>query len=328
MDPREAVAGMTVLVGVVEAGSFSAAAERLGLSPSAVSKVVSRLEAQLGARLLQRTTRRMQLTEAGARYCERARAVLEAIEAAVREAEGQQVAPRGTLRVTAPTVLGQVRVMPVVLAFQREHPEVEVHLELSDRTVDVIEERVDLAVRMTAQPPAGLVARKLDDDRRALCASPGYLAARGRPRRPADLAAHEAVIFVAGRPVEAWRLLEGPGGEQTTAVRVGGRLQVNNTHALRAAALAGMGIADLPRYLAEEDLAAGRLEAVLDAFVPVQRGIYAVYPPSPYTPVKVRLFVAALVEAFRGKPGARKAPGVRSPRSPRGGRAEVARSRD
>ncbi|MFY0569850.1 LysR substrate-binding domain-containing protein [Archangium lansingense] len=267
---------------------------------------VSRLESRLGIRLLQRTTRRMQLTEAGARYCERARTILESIESVEREAESVQEAPHGTLRVTAPTVLGQVRVMPVVLAFQHAHPTVKVHADFSDRRFDLIEEGIDVAVRITAQPPPAFVARRLDNDQRVLCASPGYLARGGRPRRPAELANHECIVFVAGQPVETWLLRATEDAEHTTPIRISGRLHVNNTHALRQAALAGLGIADLPRYLVEEDLVAGRLEAVLERFVPVGRGVFAIYAPSPYVPIKVRRFVEMLEETFQpGRPHVR-----------------------
>lgn len=299
LEHREAITGMSILIAVVDAGSLTAAAAKLGMTSSAVSKQVTRLEARLGIRLLQRTTRRMQLTEAGARYCERARAILESIESVEREAESVQETPHGTLRITAPTVLGQVRVMPVVLAFQHAHPTVKVHAEFSDRRLDLIEEGIDVAIRITAQPPPAFVARRLDHDQRVLCASPGYLAQRGRLRRPADLANHECIVFVAGQPVETWHLRPTEDAEHTTPIRVSGRLHVNNTHALRQAALAGLGIADLPRYLVEEDLAAGRLEAVLERFVPVGRGVFAIYAPSPFVPAKVRRFVELLEETFQ-----------------------------
>ncbi|QRK05736.1 LysR family transcriptional regulator [Archangium violaceum] len=300
LEHREAITGMSILVTVVDAGSLSAAAAKLGMTSSAVSKQVSRLEARLGIRLLQRTTRRMQLTEAGARYCERARSILESIESVEREAESVQDTPHGTLRVTAPTVLGQVQVMPVVLAFQRAYPTVKVHVELSDRRSDLVEEGIDVAIRMTSQPPPAFVARRLGDDRRVLCASSDYLTRAGRPRRPGELTNHECIVFVAGQPVETWHLRASEDSEHTTPIRVSGRLHVNNTHALRQAALAGLGIADLPRYLVEEDLEAGRLEAVLGRFIPVGRGVFAIYAPAPYVPAKVRRFVEMLEKTFRG----------------------------
>ncbi|PTL77259.1 LysR family transcriptional regulator [Vitiosangium sp. GDMCC 1.1324] len=306
LEHREAITGMSVLVAVVDAGSLTAAAARLGMTSSAVSKQVSRLEARLGTRLLQRTTRRMQLTEAGARYCERARSILESIESVEREAESVPESPHGTLRVTAPTVLGQVQVMPVVLAFQQKHPAVKVHVELSDRRFDLIEEGIDVAIRITAHPPPAFVARRLADDRRVLCASPGYLARAGRPRRPAELANHECIVFVAGQPAETWNLRATEDAEHATPIRIAGRLHVNNTLALRQASLAGLGIADLPRYLVEEDLAAGRLESVLERFIPVGRGVFAIYAPSPYVPARVRGFIEMLEETFQpGRPHVR-----------------------
>lgn len=298
LEHREAVAGMSVLLAIAQAGSLTAAAQKLGLTSSAVSKQVTRLEARLGTRLLHRTTRHVQLTEAGARFCERARLVMEDIESIEREFESREDVPRGTLRLTAPTVLGQVRVLPVVLTFQRRYPDVAVHAEFSDRQVDLLEEGVDLAVRITAQPPPNLVARRLDEDRRVLCASPEYLARRGYPRRPAELEDHDCLVFVTGRPVDTWRLRATQGASHPTPVRVAGRLHLNNTLALRQAALEGLGIADLPHYLVEEDLQERRLESVLAPFVPVERRVFAIYATAPYVPAKVRHFVQALEESF------------------------------
>ncbi len=298
MIPREAVTGMAVLVAIEDAGSISAAAESLELSASAVSKLVSRLEERLGVRLLQRTTRKIALTEAGARYCERARSVLDAIASIEREAEEVQSEPRGTLRITAPTVLGEVRVMPVVLAFQESFPKVTIHAELTDRCVDLVAEGVDLAVRMVAEPPPGLAAKRLDDDVRLLCASPHYLAERPAPRTPDDLADHDIIVFGAGPSVGVLHLLADEASARPIAVHVRGRLRVNNLHAVHRATLAGRGIADLPRYIAEHDIRAGRLVAVLERHVPIARSIFAIWPPSPYTAPKVLRFVESLQTAF------------------------------
>src|SRR5260221_10263064 len=158
------VRGMIAFVALVDAGSFSAAADRLGLKPSSVSKLIARLEDYLGVRLVQRTTRTMQLTEVGQSYLASARRILEDIGAIEREIQSKDPRPRGLLRVTAPSVLGHVRVLPAVLAFQRDNPELKVHLDLSDRVVDLVGEGIDVAIRMTSAPPQSFVARKLDDD--------------------------------------------------------------------------------------------------------------------------------------------------------------------
>jgi len=164
--------GMIAFVVLVDAGSFSAGAARLGLKPSSMSKLISRLEDYLGARLVQRTTRTMQLTDVGRSYLTSARRILEDIGSVEREIQNHDPRPKGLLRVTAPSVLGHVRVLPIVLRFQRENPGLRVHLDLSDRIVDLVGEGIDVAIRMTSKPPASFVARKLDDDLRVLCASP------------------------------------------------------------------------------------------------------------------------------------------------------------
>ncbi|WP_438003910.1 LysR family transcriptional regulator [Sorangium sp. So ce321] len=309
---RESIAGMAAFLASVEEGSFSAAAEKLGLTPSGVSKLVSRLEERLRVRLLQRTTRRMQLTQVGKSYYERARRIFEELDALEREVESHDDAPRGTLRVTVPTVLGHVRVLPLVLSFQDMFPEVKVELLLNDRVVDLVEESIDVAVRMTASPPLSFVARKLGDDARVLCASPAYLSRRGRPSRPRDLADHDCIVFLAGGAVDdTWRLKPDARSGAVEGVRVSGRFQANNTLSLREAALSGLGIVNLPSYLVGDDLRSGRLIAVLEGFVPVERAIYAVYPQAPFVPAKTRELVRHLIEGFA--PSARDAAAAARP---------------
>ncbi len=303
---RDTFAGMSAFLASVEGGSFSAGAAKLGLTPSGVSKLVARLEERLGARLLQRTTRQMQLTHAGAAYVERARRIfddLRALESEVGEGEGT---PRGLLRVTAPLGLGHVRALPAVVAFRRAFPAVRVDLVLTDRVVDLVEERVDVALRMTSSPPLSFVAKRLAADVRLLCASPDYLARRGRPAHPRELAGHECIVFAPGGAPAPWALTS-DGGE-AAPLRVSGALHLNNLLSLRDAALAGLGVADLPAYLVGDELRAGRLETVLDAFVAADRAIYAVYARAAPVPARVREFVKLLAEQFGGAAAARPSP--------------------
>ncbi|MCU0687934.1 MAG: LysR family transcriptional regulator [Polyangiaceae bacterium] len=321
---RDTFAGMAAFLASVEGGSFSAAAAKLGLTPSGVSKLVGRLEERLGVRLLQRTTRQMQLTHVGAAYFERAQRIMEELRVLEDEVSGSDDTPRGLLRVTAPVGLGHARVLPAVVAFRRAFPEVKVDLVLADRIVDLIEERVDVAVRMTASPPLSSVAKKLADDVRLLCASPDYLARRGRPASVADLAEHECIVFVPVSGAAApWKLTSGEG--KVEAVRVAGHLHLNNLPSLRDAALAGLGIVDLPAYLVGDELRSGRLVTVLDEFVAVDRAIYAVYAPSAAVPARSREFVKLLAEQFvepraeppvapPSKPPVAPEPGPRGPR--------------
>jgi DNA-binding transcriptional LysR family regulator len=293
---RDTLTAMTAFVAAVNAGSFSGAATKLGMTPSGVSKLVARLEERLTVRLFHRSTRRMRLTELGALYFERARRILEDLDALETMMEERDDVPRGVLRVTAPVVLGHVRALPAVVAFRKAFPDVRIDLLLVDRVVDLVEERIDLAIRMTANPPQGSVAKKLCDDVRCLCASPDYFARRGRPARPRDLTDHDCLAFCLGAstdgPTVPW-IFRSEGGKPL-AFRTGGPMQINNTLSLRDAALAGLGIADLPRYLVGADLRAGRLQTVLEEFMVVERAVYAVYPPGRPTPAKVREFVKVL----------------------------------
>jgi DNA-binding transcriptional LysR family regulator len=294
----EVVRGMMALVAIADSSSFAGAAQQLGLTASAVSKLVARMEARLKVRLLHRTTRRVRLSEYGLLYCERARRVLEELDVSERELQHLDPDPKGTLSVTAPVVLGRARVLPVVLAFQRRHPHVRVLFDATDRVVDLIQERVDVAVRTVAEPPPTMVARKIDDDVRLLCASPSYVQERGAPRTPGELARHDCLPCRVHGEAAPWRF-KASNGAPAKSFTVDGRLQLSDSHAIREAALAGLGIADLPSYLVAEDLAAGRLVRVLEAYPRVVRGIYVLYAPSPFTPSKVRLFVEALRAAFR-----------------------------
>jgi DNA-binding transcriptional LysR family regulator len=301
---RDTLTAMAAFVAAVNAGSFSGAATKLGMTPSGVSKLVARLEERLNGRLFNRSTRRMKLTDLGALYFERARRILEDLDALETVMEERDDVPRGVLRVTAPVVLGHVRVLPVAVAFRKAFPEVRVDLLLVDRVVDLIEERIDLAIRMTATPPQASVAKKLGDDVRCLCASPDYFTRRGRPALPRDLTDHDCLAFYLGAstdgPTVPWILRSESG--KPLAFRTQGPMQINNTLSLRDAALAGLGIADLPRYLVGADLDAGRLQTVLDEFIVVERAVYAVYAPGRPTPAKVREFVKVLADHFDERP--------------------------
>ena len=293
---RDTFAGMAAFLAAVDEGSFSKAATKLGLTPSGVSKLVARLEERLDVRLFHRTTRQMQLTDIGTFYLERARRIFDDVHSLEREMERSDESPRGLLRVTAPVVLGHLRVLPAVIAFRQAFPDVKVDLLLVNRVVDLIEERIDVAVRMTARPPLSYAAKKLGDDTRKLCASPEYLARRGRPKHPEDLAKHDCLVFAPEGPPAPWKLLSDVG--KPLSLRVCGPLQIDNVLSLREAALAGLGIANLPDYIAADDVRAGRLATVLDDFVALDRAVYAVYPPGMSVPSRSREFVKLLERRF------------------------------
>ena len=291
---------MAVFARVVEAGSFSRAADALGMSKSAVSKQIARLEDRLGARLLNRTTRQLSLTEAGTAFysgCQQLVSDAESAEAAVTHLAQ---APRGTLHVNAPMTFGQQHVAPALPAFMAQHPDLAVDLQLNDRTVDLVDEGFDVAIRIGQLADSSLIAKRLAPLRGRLVASPEYLDHHGRPAHPSDLKHHTCLIysyFAAGR---SWPF-RGPDGP--IRVPVDGRLEANNGDVLLTAARGGMGIAQLPTFICGDDLRAGRLESVLDAWLdPSDGAVHAVYPASRTVLPKVRVFIDFLAARFGAAP--------------------------
>jgi DNA-binding transcriptional LysR family regulator len=291
---------MAIFARVVEMESFSGAARELGLSKSAVSKQVGRLEDRLGVRLLNRTTRRLSLTEAGAAFYDGCRRVVAEAEAAETAVTHLAVAPRGTLKVSAPMSFGFRHIAPAVPAFMARYPELSVEMELNDRLVDLVDEGFDAGIRIGVLADSSLVARRLAGNRRVLCAAPAYLAARGAPQALEDLRAHDCLLYAYQATGDAWRF-RGPGGLRE--VRVRGRLRTNNGDALLAAACAGQGIALLPSFICGEDLRAGRLVQLLPELgEPAESAVHAVYPAGRNLSPKVRVFVDFLAARFAGTP--------------------------
>jgi DNA-binding transcriptional LysR family regulator len=291
--------GMAVFARVVEAGSFTAAAAQLGMSRSAVSKAIAGLEDRLGARLLNRTTRRLALTEVGHAFYQRSARIVAEAEDAELAVSSLQATPRGTLRVNAPVSFGTMHLAPALADFLRRYPELRVDIGLADRIVDLLEEGWDLAVRVGAMPDSSLIARRLADNHMVICAAPAYWRRRGRPREPRDLAHHACLTYAYQHNPNEWPFA-GPDGRFT--VRVEGPLMSNNGDLSRAAALAGLGVVALPCFLCGPDLAAGRLEPVLGAWMPPPTGIHAVYPHARHLSVKVRAFLDFLAERFAPLP--------------------------
>jgi DNA-binding transcriptional LysR family regulator len=281
---------------VVESGGFSAAAEKLGLSTTAASRHVAELEAHLQTRLLNRTTRRVSLTESGRAFYERAVQLIADLEEAEQEASRAAVVPRGTVKLTTAVNFGVRHVAPAIAAFLAAHPGVRFDVALSDRIVDLVEEGFDLAVRIGAPGSDNVVARKLGETRLLPCASPAYLAAHGAPRVPEDLAHHNCFTYEYVTPRNVWRFRDAAGAERT--VRVSGRLHSNNGDLLAEAAAQGAGIVFEPAFIVGPDVRAGRLVPLLQEFVALPVPIYAVYPSRKHLTAKVRLFVEFLVERF------------------------------
>lgn len=288
MSERELVSGMSVFVAVVEGGSLAAAARATGLTPSAVSKLVTRLEHGFGTRLLRRTTRRMTVTDSGQVFYERARSVLEELRSVEQEMASKDAAPRGKLRVSASLHFGQVRVLPIALEFMKQQPALSLELELTDRVVDLVGERVDIAVRVHSQPPASFVARRVGSVQRVLCASPSYLRAAGVPRAAGELAQHSCLHLLGDGGAPGWSFGSSGPGSALVSVRVTPRIRLSSTAAIHEAAKAGLGIADLPDYLVDEDLRARRLTRVLPQLQTPASSVHVIYAPGRLLPTRVR----------------------------------------
>lgn len=287
---------MQVFVKVVESGSFVKAADHLDLSATAVSRHVAELEASLGTRLLQRTTRRLHLTDAGRRYVERCQQILGDLDEADAAVRDETLSPRGLLRVSVPASFGLLHLAPLLPQFQLRYPDVVLEVEVSDRMVDLVEEGYDLALRITAQLAPTLVARRLATIHVVPCASPAYIARHGAPETPQALADHECLVYTNADRRYEWRF-----GEER--VKVGGRFRCNNGDMLRAAALAGEGIICEPSFLVGEDLRAGRLVPLLQDWPLSQLALHAVYPSRRHLTARVRAFVDFLVERIGDPPG-------------------------
>ena len=285
---------------VVETGSFSAAAARLGLSATAASRHVAELEAHLQTRLLNRTTRRVSLTESGRAFYERAVQLLADLGEAEQEAQRAAVVPRGTIKLTTSVNFGVRHVAPAIAAFLAAHAGVRFDVSLSDRIVDLVEEGFDLGIRIGAPGSDNIVARKLGDTRLVPCASPAYLQAHGAPQVPEDLASHNCFTYEYVSPRNLWRFRDAAGAER--AVRVSGNLHSNNGDLLAEVAAQGAGIVFEPAFIVGPELRAGRLVPLLQEFLAPPIPIYAVYPSRKHLSAKVRLFVDFLVARFSQAP--------------------------
>lgn len=294
------LAAMEAFVRVTESRSFSQAARRLRSSKSVVSRLVSSLEAELGVRLFNRTTRSLTLTEAGQGYYERCARILADIDEANASVSQLQAAPRGRLRINAPMSFGFLHLAPAIPDFLARYAEVEVDMTMNDRFVDLVEDGFDLAVRIGRLADSSLVARKLAPMRRVVCASPAYLETRGFPASPEDLAAHDCLCYSNVALSDEWRFVSLDG--MAWPVEVKGRLRTNNGDALRTAALQGVGLAYLPTFIVGGDLQAGTLISLLGDYIPQDSAVHAVYPHSRHLSPKVRAFVDFLADRFGPRP--------------------------
>lgn len=287
---------MRVFAAVVDAGSFVGAAADLDMSKAATSRHVGDLESRLGVRLLHRTTRRLSLTEEGRVFYARCKEVLSDVDEAEAEVTARTGVARGQLKITAPLSFGLLHLASLWPEFMARHPEVTLDVTLGDRTVDLLEEGFDLAVRIARLPASSLISRALGSTRMVLCASPDYLKRRAAPRHPSDLAAHEVVVYNLLAMGESWEF-NGPDGQVIAPVRP--RMRTNSGDTCRVAALQGRGIVLQPTFIVGADLDSGALVELMPEYRSIELGIYAVYPSRRHVAPKVRVLVDFLADAFR-----------------------------
>ena len=297
MDRLEA---MTILLAAVDMGSLSAASRQLRIPLATVSRRVAELEEHLHVRLLHRGNRKLVLTDAGQSYVTSCRRIIEEIAEVERTAAGEYRAPQGELTISLSAVLGRTHVLPVVVEFQRTFPDIRVRLQFTDRTVNLLEEHVDVAVRIGELPDSSMIAKRVGLIRLMLCASPAYLKRRGAPKTPLDLATHDCVIHETYSTPHGWEFVS---EETTQMIRVPSRLTVNLGEAAVAAAVAGAGIARVLSYLVDDLLRSRSLVTLLEAYEPSPMPVSVVYPSQRQVPLKLRAFLDFAVPRLRKRLG-------------------------
>lgn len=284
-----------LFVTIVETGSLAAAARRLGMSSGQASKLLAKLEADLGVRLLNRTTRALSATEVGQAYYDRIRAILDDLDALDAQVMDRATTPRGRLKLTAPLTFGTLRLVPALNDFARLYPQIDLDVSFTDRMVNLVDEGFDAAIRAGRVADSTLIARKLCDMHTIIVASPDYLARNPEPAHPSDLTQHACIIDTNFRDPHLWRFRD---GDTTLTVPLSGRLSYSNAEACLRAAEAGLGIAHVPDFVAGPSLATGRTRALLASFADTPGGIFALYPPGRHLAAKVRVLVDFLATRF------------------------------
>jgi len=290
---------MRVLVAVGEQGGFAAASRQLDISPAAVTRAVGALEEQLGVQLVQRTTRNVRFTDAGLRYYDDARAILQSIAEANEAASGINAEPRGTLSVTAPVLFGRMFVMPVIIEYMQRYPLVKINANFVDRVTNLVEEGMDVAIRIGNLPDSSLRAVKVGQVRRVLCASPTYLEAHGTPQIPADLMQHSMIVSNALSPRIEWRF---ESRDEPELVQINPRLVVTSNDAALSAALGGLGITRLLSYQVRSEVERDNLRLLLESFEESPWPVHVVHREEKYGSSKVRAFIDLMVERLRAHP--------------------------
>lgn len=289
---------MSVFMGIVEAGSFSEASRRLGVPLATVSRRLAELEAHLRTQLIKRPARKLILTDSGRSYIAACKRILEQVEEAERDASGEYRVPRGELAVTAPNPLGHMHIMPMALEFMTAYPEIHLRMLFSDRIVNLLEENVDVAVRIGELRDSSMIATRVGSIRHVVCASPHYFATYGRPEKPQDLARHDCITIDRAASPRGWRFMD---GSVEVTVPVNSKIDVNSSEAAIIAATAGVGIARVMSYKAQDALCAGLLEIALDEFEPEPWPVNIMYNASRLVPLKLRTFIDWTVPRLRAR---------------------------
>ena len=298
-EPMQDLNDMVTFARVVEAKSFTEAARRMRASKSRVSKAIAKLERSLGARLLNRSTRGLSLTEVGAAFYEHCRRIIDEAEQATQLVNQLHSVPRGVLKVTTSVAFGTLHIAPALPEFLARYPDLGVDMTITDRIVDLVEEGYDVAIRIVREPPLNFVARELAPMRRVVCATPEYFKKHGVPKTPLDLQQHNCLHYTHFSAQGEWHFT-GPDGD--ISVPLSGTLRINDDEALSQAVLGGLGIALLPTFIIGTEVQTGRLQAVLSDYVPLERRIYAVFLQSIHLPAKVRAFIDFLRARFGPEP--------------------------
>ncbi len=293
------LARIRAFVQVFESGGFSAAARQHGRSKALLSKYVTDLEDQLGVRLMNRTTRKLSLTEAGELYYREASAILQQLDDLDATISEQSAAPRGLIRISGPRNFGETTLAPAIIAFMAKYPAVSIDLRLEDRFVDLVEEGIDVALRISAMPDSSLIARKIVDMRLLICASPALLARVGTPMHSDALRTLPCIVDTNAQGQANWRMIE---DGRTLSVHVDGPVRLNSPLAARQAAVAGLGFALLPSYIADPALRSGEVVPVLQPYLPVGQSLQAVYPHRRHLAGKVRALIDHLIDWFETHP--------------------------
>lgn len=297
--PLDRLASMETFVSVVDAGSFSAAARQLGVGQPTVSKTITHLEEKLGVRLLSRSTRGLTATEAGRSFYEHARRAMEAADEAERSARGAATGLSGRLRISAAVTFARLHILPKLKIFLAKHPDLRIDVVLDDRNIDVVEEGIDVALRMGALLDSTMTARKIATVRRVVVGTPGYFKEAGEPQIPADLIHHQAIVYNPRGGNSSWIFRRG--GSMEVSVAISGRVQVTAAEGVRAAVLADMGLAIASEWMFTPELVSGAVKAVLSNWALPSIDLWAVYPTGRMASVKARAFVA-FVEAVMADP--------------------------